>query len=183
MRGGHFCAEAGFGVGAPVFAVEADEDGCVGDGHVGFEDEDVELLAGLGDLGDDLVVGQVGNGKVAEHIRDVVAVGGDAGSIVFGNPVQFRVKGDDGTDVNGAVDGVKNIADYFCLVGVGFDGLDSRRGLKGIRGIDDEDPVAVAEERHGFVELGAPCGRFGALSKAGKEGSRYEAESDQQITH
>ena len=32
----HSCAEAGFGVGGPVFAVEADEDGGVGDGEVGF---------------------------------------------------------------------------------------------------------------------------------------------------
>ena len=126
MRRGHFCAEAGFGVGAPVFAVEADEDRCVGDGHVGFEDEDVELLAGLGDLRDDLVVGQGGDGEVAEHVRDVVSIGGDAGSIVFGKEMKFRIHGDDGADVDGTDDGVKNIADDFGLIGVGLDGFDSR---------------------------------------------------------
>jgi hypothetical protein len=51
---------------------------------------------------------------------------------------------------------VKDFADNFRLVGVGLDGLDSQGGLEGIGGVDDEDPVAMAEERHGFVESGSP---------------------------
>ena len=156
MRLGHFCAEAGFGVGAPVFAIKADEDRGVGNCHVGFEDQDVELIARLGDLGDDLVVGQGGYGEVAEHIRNVVAVGGDAGGIVFRNEAQFRVQGDDGADVDRTVDGAKNFVDYLGLVGVGFDGFDAQRGLEGIGGIDDENPVAMAEQGHGLFNAVSP---------------------------
>jgi len=55
--------------------------------------------------------------------------------------------------------------------------------LEGVGGVDDEDPVAMAEERHGFVEFGAPCGRFRGLGKAGEEGCRHEAEGDEEIAH
>ena len=46
----HASAHAFFGIGGPVFAVEADENGSVGDGHRGLENEDVEFLTGFVDL-------------------------------------------------------------------------------------------------------------------------------------
>ena len=70
----HASAHASFGVGGPVFAVEADEDRRVRNGHGGFEDKDVELFAGLIDLSDDAFMRNGFDGVAREHLRDLRAV-------------------------------------------------------------------------------------------------------------
>jgi hypothetical protein len=51
-------------------------------------------------------------------------------------------------------DGAKDIE----LARTGIDGFNARRDLERISGIDDENPVAMAEQRKFFGEAGAPRG-------------------------
>ena len=95
---------------------------------------------------------------VAEDPRDLGAVGGGAGSVVFGDEGQFRVHGDERAHVDGAVDGGEDVSENFELRGVGLDGFNAGGGLERIGGVDDEDPVAMAEERHGFGYARFPVG-------------------------
>ena len=53
---------------------------------------------------------------------------------------------------------VEDGCDDLLLAGVRLDGLDARRGLKRIGRVNDENPVAVAEERHGLGYLRLPGG-------------------------
>ena len=63
----HLRPHARFGV-AQVFAVELEEDRGVGHCHVGFEHEDVELLTGLVNGGDDALMRLLLDGEVPEAI-------------------------------------------------------------------------------------------------------------------
>ena len=154
----HAGAHAFLGVGGPVFAIEANEDGGIGDGHRRFQDEDMEFLAGFVDLVDDALVQHRFDGVVGEQLLDLFAIGGDAGSIIVGDEGEFLVHVDERADVDGVVDGAENIAEDVKVGGVGLDGFYAGRGLKGIGGIDDEDPVAVSEEGDGLVDASVPVG-------------------------
>ena len=175
----HLFAEALFGVGAPVFAVEPDEDRGVGDGEGGFEDQHAEAFAGLVDVGDDLIVGNEFDRVVFEQVVDLGAVLGDTGGVLFGDVGKLGVHGDDGADVDGGLDGVEDGADHVQLVGVGLDNLEAGRGLQGVGRVDDQDPVAMAEQGHGFLEAGLPVGS--GLSR-GREGWCENEESGEEET-
>ena len=84
---------------------------------------------------------------------DLRAVGGDAGRVLFGDEGKLRVHEDVGAHVNGVLDCGQDVAKDVDLRGVGFDGFDARGGLERIGRVDDEDPVAVAEEGHGLREI------------------------------
>ena len=81
----HTRAHALLGVVAPVLAVEADKDGAVRDSHVGLEDEDIELLAGLVDSCDGFFMRNGLDWEGAEKVVDLCPVGGSARCIVVGN--------------------------------------------------------------------------------------------------
>ena len=183
LGSGYFSAEAGFGVCGPVFAIESYEDRGVGDSQGGFEDEDLELFAGFVNGGDDFEVGLGLDGVGAEEVGDFVAVAGCAGGLVIGDEGEFGVHGDVGANVDGAVDGAEDVTDDFELIGTGVDGLNAGGGLEGIGGIDDEDPVAMAEEGELLIDFGLPGGGSGALGLGdGWEGEK-DGESEEQATH
>ena len=122
----HAGAEAFFSVGGPVFAVEADEDGRVGNGHRGFQDEDVELLAGFVDSVDYAFVRQGFYLVVAEHVLDLFAIGRGARRVGVGYEGKFGVHVYVGADVDGVVDGAEDVAEDVEVRGVGLDGFDAR---------------------------------------------------------
>ena len=172
----HLCAEARFAVVAPVFAVEAEEDRGVGDGQCGFEDEDVDQLSGLVDVGDELFVGHGLHRTASEQLGDLFAVGCNAGSVLLGNEGQFGVHEDFGPHVDGFADGLEDEANHFELSGVGLNGFNSRRRLQGIGRVDDQDPVAVAEQRQVVADLGLPTG--GSRGRSAEESGSRDEEDD-----
>lgn len=154
----HASAHSFFGIGGPVFAVQSDENRGVGDGHRGFEHEDVELFAGFVDLRDDFFVRDGFDLVVGEGLSDLGAVGGGSGGVVIWNEGEFGIHIDERANVNRVVDGVEDVAEDLKMGSAGFDGLDTGRGLEGVGGIHDKDPVAMAEEGHGLGDARFPVG-------------------------
>lgn len=157
----HSCAHSFLGIGGPVFAVEANEDGRVRNGHGRLEDEDVEFLACRVDLGDDALVQHGFDGVVAENLCDLGSVSRCAGSVVVRDEGEFLIHVDERANMDGIVDGAKYVAKYVEVRGVGLDRLNAGGGLERVSGIDNENPVAMAEEGHGFADFGLPVGRGG----------------------
>jgi len=160
-----------FVVGTPVFAVELKEDRGVGHGHVGFEDEDVEVLAGFTDLGDELFVRKRLDGSTLQRLLQAVAVGVEAGKVLLRDVGQLGVEVDVGGDVNGAVERGEDGGDDGELIGASLDDFDSGRDLERVGGVDDEYPVAVAKEQELLRELCMPVGSGNLRCSVGAERS------------
>ena len=157
----HAGAHTFFGVGGPVFAVEADEDRGVGNGHGCLQDEDVEFLAGFVDLADDAFVRDGLDLVVGEEALDLAAVVGCSGGVIVGDEGEFGVHVNERSNMDGAVDGAEDESEDVEVRSVGFDGFDAGRGLERVGGVDNEDPVAVSEERHLPCDAGLPIGLCG----------------------
>ena len=157
----HSDSQALLRIVAPVFAVEPEEDGRVGHGQPGLENENVNELPGLVNVADHLFVGHRLDVQAIKKLANLGAVLIDAGGIVLGEEGQFGVHEDVGANVDGAADGSHDIAEDIELVGIGIDGFDPGRGLQGVSRIDDEDPVAVAEQGQVVGDLRLPSRRSG----------------------
>ena len=176
----HPRAHALLGVGGPVFAIEAKKNGGVGNGHRGFEDENVELLAGLVDLVDDALVGHGFDLVVGEDVLDLFAVGGGPGSVVIGYEGEFGIHVDERADVDGAVDGSEDIAEDVEVRCVGLDGLDTGRRLERVGRVDDQNPVAMTEKGHCFVDARLPV-RLGCESRDIVKEAHKGEDGDQEM--
>lgn len=95
-------------------------------------------------------------GAVSESFFQVLAIGADSGGCLSGDIRQLGIEVDIRRDMDRPVEGIEhNMRDMEQIV-VGLDGFDSRRDLKWVRGVDDHNPVATAEERDLLVQLDAP---------------------------
>jgi hypothetical protein len=176
----HASAKAFFGVGGPVFTVEADEDRGVGDGHCGFEDEDVELLAGFVDLGDDPFVRDGFNLVVTEKLGDLCAICGGSGGVIVWDEGEFGIHIDEGADMDRVIDGAEDVLKHIEMGSIGLDGFDTERGLQGVGGVYDEDPVAMAQEGDRFVDLRMPVAwDWGLGREKGRIEKRCEGEEEE----
>ena len=101
-----------------------------------------------------------------EQLVELVAIARDAGRVGFGDEFQFLVEIDVGADVAAGIDGVEHFARDFDLAGAGDDGFNAGLGLRGISGIGNDDPVAVAVERQQGFQLAFPVG-FGESRRIG----------------
>src|SRR5580658_7345444 len=138
------------------------------------------MFGGLFDVGDDAVVWKGLDGIGAQKIGYFGSVIGDAGRVFFRDKGQFGVHGDDGAHVNRRVYGLHNMPNDLQLAGVGFDGFNAGSGLERIGRIDDQNPVAMAKQRHGFRDFCPPLGWRGGV----EEGSDLEeAESEKEAAH
>ena len=157
----HFLPQMFFLFVGPIATIEAEEDGRVGDCHAGLQDEDMESFPGFVEFGDDLLVQErlaleAAGVEFVEEMVQRIAVVGDARRVIFGNDFQFCVGEYDGTKMLCLGDDMQHLADDVELVGVGFDGLDALAGLQRVGGVDDGDPVAMAEEREFLREARVP---------------------------
>jgi len=81
---------------------------------------------------------------------------GDTGRVGFGDVLQLRVGVDDGLDVLGFGERVEDGFGDLDLVGIGVNGLDAFCRLPRIRGIGDDNSVAVPQQGEFFIELSLP---------------------------
>lgn len=151
-------AHALLGVGGPVGAAEFEEDGRVGNGEIGLDDEEAKDLGDLIEFGDDVVVQDGFLIGVLEQGVELRAELSDAGRVFFRDEVEFAIEIDVGSDVAAGADGVEDFARNFEMACTGDDGFDSRLGLGGIGGVRYDDPIAVAVEGEESVELAFPVG-------------------------
>jgi hypothetical protein len=83
--------------------------------------------------------------------------------------------------VDGSGYGVQDITDNLGMVGVGFNGLDSRCDLQRVSRVDNQDPVAMAEHGHGLFDTVSPGWRGHGLGSedCGAGVNQQEAEDVQ----
>ena len=105
-------------------------------------------------MSDHIFVRDRGDRAAAEHLGELLAVGGDAGGVGFGDVLQFRIGVDDGPHVPGMVQFGEDRPDHFDLVGAG-----------------DVEGKAVAEEGKGLAGAGEEWGGDGAGDPGGAVGA------------
>jgi hypothetical protein len=140
----------------PILAIKLQEDRRVGDGHVRLEHEDVEGLSRVINLLNERLVRERFDGAIVQDFFQVLAVNADPGRGLVGDVGQLGVEVDVRRDVDGMVEGAEHDAQNLRQISAGLDSFDSRRDLERVGGVDDHDPVAVAEEREFLIELDAP---------------------------
>ena len=109
------------------------------------------------------------------------AIGGHARGVGFRHNFELGIGEEDGADMLRLAELIEDGSHHIELTGVGLDCFDAGARLQGIGGVDDGDPVAVAEEREFFVETGAPVGGCGVGAIAdGRENAEQENGSEDQ---
>lgn len=175
----HFRAQPRFRSVAPIFAVKSNEDGRIGNRHIGFEHQNMESLPGVVDSGNDLVVGQGLDRISAQKIGDGRSVLRRARRVLVGHEREFRVHIDVGPHVLGIIDRSQHKLKDEGEAGLRVDGFNAWRCLQGICRVDNQDPVAMTEQRERLGHLGLPIRRrerslrgrekWRAKQRAGKE--------------
>jgi hypothetical protein len=68
------------------------------------------------------------------------------------------------------------------MVGIRFNGFNAWRGLERIGRIDDQNPVPMTKQRHGFSNFGFPIRRWRWSGEDAVRGHQ-QAESDEKLVH
>lgn len=171
----HSAAELALVLVAPVRSSQFQKDGGVGNRHVRFDDEDVEVTAYLTEFGDDLVVQHGLLIAASEQSRQLLAISGDSGSILFADELQLFVDVNDGPDVLRGRDAGENLLYYVDLICTGNDRLDAAAGLRRISGIGDDDPVSMTVEREPLLKYFLPVrSGIGASARSTERDSSEE---------
>ncbi len=138
-------AQAVFGFGVPVAVLEFDEDGGVGESGGCADDEDVEVLSGRFEEGEEGFLIEFGGFVGVEGGLDFISEFIDAGSEVVFDGTEFACEVDFGADVLGSFEGGEDVVHDFRDFGVGGDLFYSRAAVSGEGCFRDDDPVAVSE--------------------------------------
>src|ERR1700722_936857 len=154
----HLAAKLFLLIGAPILAVEANEDGSIRNRHFRFQDEHVERLSSLVNVGDDFFGRKLLDSIGFQELPDVRTIFGNSRRVIVGHKGQFGVHEDDGAYLDGMIDRVEDRTDDFKLRRASVDGFDSRRNLQRVGRVDDEDPVAVPQQRHRIEQSIVPVG-------------------------
>ena len=139
----------------------------------------MKRLAGFIDGLQNSLVGLRLNLITLEQLADLRAISRCAGRILVGNEREFRIHRNQRTDMFGAVDGLKNGPHHGELISVSVDSLDPRRGLQWISRIDDEDPIAVAQQRQRLGNARLPISLRGLRNGGQSQTCEEECEQNE----
>jgi hypothetical protein len=138
-------AEAIFRFGIPVAVLEFDEYGRVREGGGGADDEDVEVLSGRFEEGEDGFLVEFGGFVGVKGCVDIISEFIDTGREVVFDGTEFTGEVDFGADVLSLFEGGENVVHDFRDFGIGIDLFDTGAAVSGEGGFCDDDPVAVSE--------------------------------------
>ncbi|MEM9080756.1 MAG: hypothetical protein AAGC74_08715 [Verrucomicrobiota bacterium] len=158
----------------PVSAVEFDEDGGVGEGGAGFDDEDGEGFGGVFEDDGEGAVLEFAELVAAEGFVELDAVGVDAWGAVVADVAEFAGAVEDGGDVLLGFEDVDDAGEDFGGFFVDEEGADAAAGVEGKGFVGDDDPVAVAEGADFGDEAGVEFAAVAGVAAAAKEEAERE---------
>src|SRR3954454_20411196 len=122
------------GLGAPVAAVQLQKDRGVGQGECGLQHQDTELLPGLVEFVNDLLVRQGTHRSTPEDLPQVIAVAPDTRGVALRYVGQLGIEVHHRTNVPRPAQGIQDCANDLELIGAGGHCLDPGLGLAWIGG-------------------------------------------------
>ena len=182
-RSRHLRAQPRFGLVAPVLAVQPNENRRIRNRFVRLEHQNLKRLPRLADRGNHLVVGLRLNPIRSQQIGDVRPVLPRARRVLVGHKRKLRIHIQVGPHMHGVVDRAQHDFQHINQRSMRLHRFHARRRLQRIRRVDNEDPVAMAEQRHHLRHPGPPCIRRGLGLRVRDRRRANQRESEQIPEH